>query len=359
MNVIIKNYNLLVKKFQKIEKESTEKEIHDKRVILRKVFPILAAYKINPGKIKNGEKAFKLFGKLRDVQVQIMKLESLEQISEITDYYVFLKVEELRIRDEVRRFSKKKKLVFPEIKKKSGIDKAKIVRKAEKSLNKITKKIETWSIDDAEYIHQIRIEFKKFRYQVEILSNITLIDEEKLEKIRLYQDKLGEIQDYEVLIDGIMKFYKKRKRKKEVSTDLFEEKQNLLIEEFEQDHEAFFAVCKDVICLSNNVVCFNSEVISQECEETKPEIEQEVSLNNPDTSINDAVEVNADLAVTTEEVVLNKDIENSSENVVILENAVAVPTVGKVPSKKKNKHTTGDVVPVDMDSDNSSDNKPS
>ncbi len=54
MNSIIKNYNLLVKRYQKIEGDSTEKEIHDKRVILRRIFPILAVCKMDSSKISNG-----------------------------------------------------------------------------------------------------------------------------------------------------------------------------------------------------------------------------------------------------------------------------------------------------------------
>ena len=62
MKSIIENYNMLVSKFQEMEKETTPDEIHDKRVILRRIFPILTAFDINPSKVKNGEKTFKLFG---------------------------------------------------------------------------------------------------------------------------------------------------------------------------------------------------------------------------------------------------------------------------------------------------------
>ena len=352
MNVIIENYNSLVKKYHKLEKEMTEKEIHDKRVILRKVFPILATYKINPARIRNGEKTFKLFGKLRDVQIQIMMLESMDQIPEITDYYVFLKELEISKKEVVRKFCKKKKLEFPVIKNKSSIDKAKIVRKAEKSLSKIRGMIQVWSIDDAEYIHQIRIEYKKFRYQVEILSNITCIPEEKLERIRLYQDKLGEIHDYEVLIDGITKFYHKKKQDEEVSTDLFEEKQNLLIDEFEQNHEAFLAICKDVLSLSDNVVGLNNETTCEMNKEPKPEMEQELRLNESDAESKDEVADKTDLIVSTDnEIIITNEPENASEN-------EAIPIVGKVSSKKINKRPTKAVSSVDKEPDSPSGNKP-
>ena len=110
MNAIIKNYNQLVRKYREIEKETTENEIHDKRVILRRIFPILTVYKLNLSDVKNGERAFRLFGKLRDVQVQILKLESIDQNTEIVDYLSFLKEQETKLKGKTDRFSKKKEL---------------------------------------------------------------------------------------------------------------------------------------------------------------------------------------------------------------------------------------------------------
>ena len=78
MKRIEKNYNKLVKKFHKIKADTTENEIHDKRVILRRVFPILYFFKINPSKVKYGKTTFDLFGKLRDIQVQTLKLKKMK-----------------------------------------------------------------------------------------------------------------------------------------------------------------------------------------------------------------------------------------------------------------------------------------
>lgn len=313
MNSIIKNYNSLVKKFQEIEKDSTEKEIHDKRVILRKIFPILSAYKINPTKVKNGEKAFKLFGKLRDIQVQILKLESIDQTQEITEYLAFLNGLESELQDKVQKFCKKKQLVFPSIKKKSKIDKSKIYKKADKSLNKLVKRIELQPILAAQDIHKIRIGFKKFRYLVEILSYIEITDETKLEKMKLYQDKLGEIQDYEVLIKGITKFYKKRKIDEVLNIEKFEKDQNLLIKTFGEEIETFIAVCRDVICLNNDVVSLNSELISLKDDKVK----------------------------------LNKETENSTEDIVTIKKEIVVPKIQKVSSKKKPENSTGNFIAED------------
>jgi CHAD domain-containing protein len=253
MNTIIKNYNLLIRKYQKIEVEITENEIHDKRVLLRRIFPILAVYKMKPSKVKNGEKAFKLFGKLRDVQVQKIKLESIEQTLGIKEYIAFLNETELELKEKVRKFCKKKELEFPDIKKKNKVDKSRIITKTTESLDKLIERVESKSIDDAEDIHKIRIAFKKFRYKVEILSYIENIEVSKLEMLKMFQDKLGEIQDYEVLINGIKKYCKKRKLEDEEMTELFEHDQNTLIENFDNQIELFKKVCKDALDLKNDV----------------------------------------------------------------------------------------------------------
>jgi len=254
MNEIIKNYELLVKKYKEIEKESTEQEIHDRRVTLRRIFPILTVYKINISRLKNGEKAFKLFGKLRDIQVQLSKLENQDQTPEMIEYIAFLKEKEQKIQVKVHKFSKKKKLEFPSLKKKSKIETSKIVQKADKAFAKLVERIELRSIDDAEDIHKIRIKFKKFRYVIEILSYITPIEDEKLERLKVYQDKLGDIQDYEVLIQGITNFHKTNKPDEEANTEILEKEQNNLIEQFDAELDTFIGVCKDVISKNAEVV---------------------------------------------------------------------------------------------------------
>ena len=278
MNTIIKNYNLLIKKYQKIEVEMTENEIHDKRVILRRIFPILAVYKMNPSKVKNGEKAFKLFGKLRDIQVQKMKLESVEQSQGITEYLAFLNDTELELKEKVRKFSKKKELEFPAIKKKNKVNKSRIVAKTIKSLDKLIERVQSKSIDDAEDIHKIRIAFKKFRYKVEILSYIENIEVSKLEMLKMFQDKLGEIQDYEVLINGIKKYCKKRKLDEDEMTELFEHDQNTLIENFDNQIELFTVVCKDVL--------FSTENVESEVDLIESSKEHVLTVTQPDSKIN-------------------------------------------------------------------------
>ncbi len=254
MNAIIGNYKSLIEKYKEIEKAVTENEIHNKRVILRKMFPILALYKIKPSRIKNGEEAFRLFGKLRDIQVQLLKLQSIERTSEMEEYFVYLKEREELLKQKVIKFSKKKKLKFPSIKKKSKTNSSKIYARANKLLDKIAERVHYHSVDDAEDIHKVRIEFKKFRYVIEILSYIEKIEESKLEQMKVYQDKFGEIQDYEVLIVGISKFFEKHQITNNEIVDGFECEQNKLIEMFSNESEEFLEFCRDLISFQHEEI---------------------------------------------------------------------------------------------------------
>ena len=364
MNTLKRKYNQLVKKYQKIENKMTENEIHDKRVILRRIFPILATYKMNPSKIKNGEKAFKLFGKLRDIQVQMMKVESLEQTNEIIKYHVYLKKIETELKGKVSKFSKKKELVFPVIKKKSKLETSKVISKTEKSLNKLIERINSRSIDDAEDVHKIRIEFKKFRYRVEILSYLENIDESKLDMLKMYQDKLGDIQDYEVLINGIKKYCKKRKLEEDELIDVFEHDQDTLIENFDNQIELFIAVCRDVLNLSKSVERGDDTKDLNEksglIEDLKVEKRDEInsitessknSTNGVSTdifklvdSITDYVKKNDDaLNVTSVQVEVNK-VESITEDVNGDEKNKAVNLKKKKTVLKNEKSTDDDIL---------------
>ena len=252
MKSIIENYNLLIGQFQKMEKDTTPDEIHDKRVILRRIFPILTAFNIKPSKIKNGEKAFKLFGKLRDIQVQIQRLESLENNEELIEYLKHLKKNELKLKLKVCKFVEKKEIKFPKIEKNKKIDIRKILGKKDKLLNILTEEIRSLINSGAIEIHTIRVNFKKFRYFIEVLRNIKNVDENKFEKIKYYQDVLGEIHDYDVLIKGIKKFYKSNELGGEVDIDILEIEHNTLEEKFENEAEQFIELCKTVIDLKNN-----------------------------------------------------------------------------------------------------------
>jgi CHAD domain-containing protein len=322
MNSIIKSYNLLVKNYHEIETDSTENGIHDKRVILRRIFPILGVYKMKPLKVKNGEKAFRLFGKLRDVQVQISKLGSIDQAQELTDYLMFLKEREMKLNEKVSKFCKKKELVFPSIKHKSKISKSKILSKSEKMLNKIILGVQSGNINVSKNIHKTRIEFKKFRYVVEILSNIENIDTEKLDNLKPYQNMLGEIQDYEILIKGIEKYSKKLKLDDKITIEELKEKQNVLIGNFNNQIESFIKVCRDVLSLNKDVLSLNKDVISSnmkeadECHDDKKYLASEEEGEEAIESKDEITENNEEENTSQDDIITSKEEDNDNDGEV-------------------------------------------
>jgi len=346
MDTIIKNYNSQIKKFQKIESDASIDEIHDKRVILRRIFPILAAFKIKPSKVKNGEKAFKLFGKLRDIQVQILKLESTDQTPEIFGYLAVLHDREKELKDKVRKFCIKKELEFPAIKKKFKFNKSRIVAKTGKSLDKLIDRIQSRSIDDAEDIHKIRIEFKKFRYKVEILSYIENIEESKLEMLKIYQDKLGEIQDYEVLINGIKKYCNKRKLDDTEMTEMFEHDQNTLIEGFDNQIELFIAVCKDVLVFNSQDE--HSEIAETTAENVDLPKDQPALDRNVEGSSNEQVRKIVDSLITKK-----KQVTRSAKEKIIEEDQDGKKNMSEnldIPKPQaKKKRIIKNAAPIDSD----------
>ena len=262
MNAIVRDYDQLVKQYYGIEPTLAQKEVDERLVVFKKVFPILAVCRLKSSKIKNGESAFKILDKLHDIQVQISKLETAEQTPEISEYLLFLKEKEFKFEEKAYKFCHKKKPVFPLLKKEK-VEKSVFYKKFDKRFNKLVAKVRSEDIYDAEDIHQIRVDFEKFIYIVEILFSIEKIDESKLQKLKTYQDKLNEIFYYDLLICGINKFYKKRKPNEVPDTEAWELEQDALIVDFDNESNNFINACQDVIRINKS-----SDTVSNETQST-------------------------------------------------------------------------------------------
>ena len=262
MNAIVRDYDQLVKQYYGIEPTLAQKEVDERLVVFKKVFPILAVCRLKSSKIKNGESAFKILDKLHDIQVQISKLEAVEQTPEISEYLLFLKEKEFKFEEKAYDFSYKKKPVFPLLKK-GKVEKSVFYKKFDKRFNKLVAKVRSEDIYDAEDIHQIRVDFEKFIYIVEILFSIEKIDESKLQKLKTYQNKLNEIFYYDLLICGINKFYKKRKPNEVPDTEAWELEQDALIVDFDNESNNFINACQDVIRINKS-----SDTVSNETQST-------------------------------------------------------------------------------------------
>jgi len=251
MDSILQKYNLLTEKYQTIEVGSLKFDIQDRGNIIQQIFSLLSALKIDAAKVKNGKKAIQLFEKLRDVQSQLRILENAQLNPELVSYLSVLKEKELQLKWKIQRFTKKKKIEFPEIKKKSKINKSKTLSKISKILEKLDSKVHSSFIDYPENVHKLRTLFLKFLYHVEILSYLDTVDNAKLDKLKLYQNQLGEIHDYEILMKGIARYFMKREWYEDKNIAIFEQEQNALYETFIYNVEGFIGECKAVIKLNH------------------------------------------------------------------------------------------------------------
>ena len=248
MNLIIQNYNLLVDDYQLIEDSVTETDIQKKREILHSIFSILASCQIKPTQVKNAVSAHKLLEKTKCIQAQIVKLQSVESSLEAKEYLDILVQRKQKLEEKLHKFSKRKKLKFPAIKK-NKVDKDKIYRKFDKYFYKLIERLSIESIEDAEDILSVQVKFNKFQTIVEVLSYIDKIDRTKLEKLRFYQEAFEEILHFEALIQNMKKYHKKTKLTEEAVTETLELNQNVLIERLDSQKELLIADCRAVILL--------------------------------------------------------------------------------------------------------------
>ena len=242
MDRIIKKYYSLVKKFQKHDKDISEKGIHKKRIILCKVRSILSALDIKDKKIRNGKKAFRLMGNIRNIQIQIVILQPSEKEKEISRYLDYLDKKQNKSRSKYYTFIKQKKIRFPTINRHHNINIDNIKSQIALLHDNLIQNISSIIVYDAAAIHKIRKSFKIFRYMIENLSIVIDIDKNVIDKLKEFQDKLGEIQDYSMLTKGIKEFNRENKNYP-IDYFQFENYLNKLISNFSEEIDSLIAFC--------------------------------------------------------------------------------------------------------------------
>lgn len=195
--------------------ELEEAEIHDFRVAIRKVMPIIElAMDIEEesrGEIRLRENYsrlksyFKDFSDLRDIQVQIISVSAYKGLE---GYAEELKLEEEKLKDSIGQkielWSVEEVRSSLESALKStfeGMDSPELVRhymrRAKVLRKKFLKRIKELNEDYSSY-HKLRLALKKYRYHMEMAGSDGLD-----EVLKRYQDELGHIQDLTVLLEDI------------------------------------------------------------------------------------------------------------------------------------------------------------
>lgn len=203
----------------------TGESVRKLRVALRKLLTQLdAALQLVDCRSGRNAKArlkreLKGVGRLRDVQMQRSRLESLKLHGEaVNELAGWLKKRERKLMQRIARSMADLKL--PKLKSQLSKTAAKVSRVLEKStegpeamlrrllvrsFKQAKRRYQALDRRDLDTIHDLRIAFKKYRYLKEAFSP----DKAKrvgVSPFKLYQDKMGEVQDWEVLLKTVHKY---------------------------------------------------------------------------------------------------------------------------------------------------------
>lgn len=187
IKIFNKSFNHFTKEYKILEKDFTEKNIHDFRVAYRRlnsVYKVLqiSGFDSNKKLKQRTKKIFNVLGEMRDYQVNLNLLENMYFSKEI-----------------FRRLKKDQKKIQKYIKDKKKEDLISILRKINDDLRGNVERAFFQLSEDIETYHNLRLEVKKYRYFLETFGDILNNDKEKYKRLKSIQDFLGEINDLDVL----------------------------------------------------------------------------------------------------------------------------------------------------------------
>jgi len=203
-------------------KKCSEESIHDLRVSLRRLIAVLeltrplANTKQSQWLRKRLKKQFDACGPLRDIQVQILGVKKLlPTFPSLEPLLMTFRQKETRCIKQVtlvihqirlKRIEKSVESIMQTIRRE--VKRADVyVSSVGAAFDKVRRLKQVLDRDDTETIHALRIAFKKFRYQAELmLPLLPWLMSENLHSMHEFQTRMGEIQDVEVLIASVNKF---------------------------------------------------------------------------------------------------------------------------------------------------------
>ena len=220
------------KVLKRCAKEFSEGSVHELRVETRRwlawlglLEPFLGEVPVQAlaGRVK---KLFKSSARLRDVQVQLPRLElKFEEFPKLAPLRKYLMRREKRLS---RRLDRKiAGAVGDSLRKQvagmrkvlrlwtrdaplEGRHATQLLRSVNHAYDRVLAMRRAVRPELPETIHRVRVAFKRFRYMVEMLQPILpSIPLERLDAMHAFQQKMGEIQDVEVLLATLDKYTKK------------------------------------------------------------------------------------------------------------------------------------------------------
>ena len=219
---------------KRCQKKCSEKAVHDLRVATRRLISTLDLIKTIHSDARLTKmrrelrKRLKMFGELRDVQVQALYVKKmLEPFPELDTFLTVLLLREQCLLDQI---DKKLQKVQTGSMEKNVVEtsnqlnillsssamqsagSAAVTGAAGAAFTRTVDLLHNVDPTDAKSIHKLRVAFKKFRYMVEALQQLLAgVTEKRLKEMHAYQTRLGDIQDNEVLTLNVNGYAKRKK----------------------------------------------------------------------------------------------------------------------------------------------------
>ena len=203
--------------------------VHDIRVATRRLLTLFELLQVSTPikQIRGMQKELKSlrehFDGLRDIQVMIAEMAGLvNQISGIEPFLAYLHRRELKnkavvafdiskykIQKNTRKLNNAREKLLKQ-KLDTGKLERKIFRYIDDSYQLVNKRMRKLDPEKPLTFHAVRIACRKFRYQVEVIKSLFLdYPAKNMVILKAFQDKLGEIQNHEVM-EAILKKYARK-----------------------------------------------------------------------------------------------------------------------------------------------------
>ena len=254
------------KEMRRCKRKLSEPSVHDLRVATRRLLSVL---EILVGLVPDGslkktrqelKKYLKMFGPLRDVQMEITYIGGMmERYPVLESFLTILKLSERRLTKRMEREIGRMRLALFEKRLMIGREHLERVLRNDTARSAVRSALvgvlaTTFAkamgfhsrLDpaDTETIHTLRVAFKKFRYTAEALCGLLPgISDNQLESMHLYQQRMGEIQDIEVLAANVRAI---RSRRRIMTDDALIQVERELAERREELVRSFMAIVHEL-----------------------------------------------------------------------------------------------------------------
>jgi Uncharacterized conserved protein len=219
-------------RFNLYRAEASEESVHDLRVASRRLLSILELIRnFSPSpRLQNLRNYFKdqlnSYDELHDTQVMIVEIEEvLDEFPEVEPFLAALEKREKRLMRDAEKIADQVKLenlnrrvasIYTEVE--SLIENPEeLVEEAfcavDDAYSLVLHRVDALKRNQVATIHRLRIAMKKFRYLIEIISSI--ISQYPIQTMNFmheFQDVMGEIQDVEILLSSLKRYYQEQKQ---------------------------------------------------------------------------------------------------------------------------------------------------